>query len=223
MHYFGPGSEWFWQMLQCAIVIITGLLVVRQIQLQGDSHIVNSFAMLHERWNSQMMLKARRLVCENYRPDNKNIDQPAFQIGAFFEEVGIYCRRGRLNKHLVWELYSFEVEHYWPILENNVLSLRKSFKGDNTYYHHFERLHTELLSMNGNKGATTQKKTQEDVRDFIEFELGIVSFIETTGGTDSAKKPPEIDGSSQPGRNAALAIALKQDTGEQNIQKGNHA
>ncbi len=189
--FFGPGSEWFWQMLQCFVVVLTGLFVVRQIQLQGDSHIVNSFTQLNQRWNSQLMLTARRIACEHYRPDNKSIDQASGQVAMFFEEVGAYCRRGRLNRDLLWELFSFDIEHYWPILENNIVSMRKHFGNDLTYYHHFERLHRDMLRISKKKGAGIGKKTQEDIRSFVAFELGVVSFLESKA-LDSNKTQTEL-------------------------------
>jgi len=174
---FSQTGEWFWTMCQFLAVTITLLLILRQIRLQNDSHLVNAFALLESRWNSLMMLQARRMSCERYRPGITSIEQPIAHIGYFFEEIGIYCKRGILDKEVVWEIYSYHIEHYWVMAKNGVLSIRRSLR-DETFYKNFEALYYEMSKVSKSKGAPTHEKTSEDIAEFIVYELGVVEFIE---------------------------------------------
>jgi hypothetical protein len=176
---FSQAGEWFWTMCQFFAVSTTLFFILRQIRLQNDSHLVNSFASLEGRWNALMMLQARRLSCERFRPGITAIEQPISQIGYLFEEIGVYCRRGILDKEIVWEIYSYHVEHYWIMAKNGVLSFRKDFR-DETFYKNFEYLYHEMCRISKVKGAPTYEKTFDDIVGFIGYELGIVEFIEHT-------------------------------------------
>jgi hypothetical protein len=176
---FGPGAEWFWLMCQFFAVSITLLFILRQIRLQNDSHLINSFACLESRWNSIMMQQARRMTCERYGPDITSIDQPTSHVGYFFEELGIYCKRGILDKDIVWEIYSFHIEHFWIMAKNRITCFRRD-RRDETFYKNFEHLYHEMLAINRKKGAPIHEKTSEDIASFIAYELGIIEFIEHT-------------------------------------------
>lgn len=174
---FSQSGEWFWIMCQFIVVSITLILILRQVRLQNDSHLVNSFASFEARWNSMMMLQARRLSCERYRPGMTSIEQPIAHIGYFFEEIGVYCKRGILDKEIVWEMYSFHIEHYWVMAKNSILSLRRESR-DETFYKNFEDLYQTMCDLNRKNSAATYEKTSEDVVRFIGYELGVVEFIE---------------------------------------------
>lgn len=174
---FSQEGEWFWTMCQFFAVTITLLLILRQIRLQNDSHLVNSFALLEDRWNSLMMLQARRLACDRFRPGITSIEQPVSHIGYFFEEIGVYCKRGILDKDIVWEIYSYHIEHYWIMAKNGILSFRRDVR-DDTFYKNFEYLYHEMCRIGQIKGAPNYEKTSEDIAGFIAYELGIIEFIE---------------------------------------------
>jgi hypothetical protein len=176
---FSQAGEWFWTMCQFFVVSITLFLILRQIRLQNDSHLVNSFACLESRWNSLMMLQSRRLTCERFKPNITSMEQPTAHLGYFFEEIGVYCRRGILDKEVIWEMYSFHIEHYWIMAKNSILCFRKEC-GDGTFYKNFEYLYNEMLQISRKKGAPTHEKTSEDIVGFIGYELGIVEFLEHT-------------------------------------------
>jgi hypothetical protein len=176
---FGHEGDWFWLMCQFLAVSITLIFILRQIRLQKDSHLVNSFTCLENRWNSIMMIQARRRTCERYRPGMTSITQPTAHVCYFFEELGVYCKRGILDKGIVWEIYSFDIEHYWIMVKNSILCFRRDL-GDETFYNNFEFLYQEMLLMNRKQGAPLREKTSEDIASFIAYELGIIEFIEST-------------------------------------------
>ncbi len=145
-YIFSEEGAWFWVMCQSLVVTITLVFILRQLKIQGSAHLVNSITVLDNRWKSQIMLKARRLTCEKYRPDRTSVDQATAQICYFFEEIGIYCKRSILDLETVWEIYSYDIEHYWMITKNGIHHLRKK-KNDPTYYKNFQNLYNTFAKI----------------------------------------------------------------------------
>lgn len=173
---FGPGNEWFWVMVQCAGVLITLFFILRQIKLQKDSHLVNSFSILQDRWNSRMMLNARRDICLRHRDNHGRLDGTMHHLCLFFEEMGAFCSKGVLDIDVVWEIYSFEIEHYWVMARDSVTNFRREQK-DDTFYYHFRKLYHSTKVLGGKKGAPDHEKTRDDVESFIELELRKIEFF----------------------------------------------
>ena len=185
----GPESEWFWVMCQFVAVTVTLWLILRQVRLQNDSHLVNSFATFGDRWNSQMMLKARRDVCARYTPERAEVDATMHHLCLFFEEIGIYCSKKVLSLDVAWELYSFEIEHYWAITKNAIISFRKQ-QGDDTFYFHFERLYRDVHRLSARKGAPTRERTQDDLEKFRKHEKARVEFFLEGPARPTDRDPP---------------------------------
>jgi hypothetical protein len=175
---FGPGSEWLWAMCQAIAVPVTLALILRQIKLQNDSHLVNSFAIFGTRWNSEMMLKARQEVCSRYQPNNDYVDATLTHVCLFYEELGIFCAKNILNSDVVWELFSFDIEHYWIMSRSAIATFRRN-QNDQTFYSHFEDLHKRMKRHSDRNGAPTHERTPEDVAKYIHFELEKVKYFST--------------------------------------------
>lgn len=174
---FSQNGEWFWAMCQFLVVSITLLLILRQLRLQNDSHLTTAFASFESRWNSRMMLQARRLVCERYAPNATNVEQALAQVAYFFEELGVYCKRRILDEEVLWEIYSFQIENYWVMGKNGISCFRKEF-GDQTFFRNYESLYFRMREINVKKGAPADERTSQDLADFIFHELQIIEFIE---------------------------------------------
>jgi hypothetical protein len=173
---FGPQSEWFWTMTQCAAVFITLLFILRQVKLQSDSHLVHSFAVFGERWNSRMMLHARRDICLRYRPGDGVVDGTVQHLCLFFEELGAFTAKRVLDPDIVWEIYSFEIEHYWAMVDEAIKRFRKE-ENDYTFFYHFERLYRQTRKLGKKKGAPAHERTETDIKNFIRHELASVDFF----------------------------------------------
>ena len=63
LEIFSQDGSWFWGMSQ--FIVITISLILRQLRIQADAHLVNSLTTLEYRWKSQLILKARRITCGN--------------------------------------------------------------------------------------------------------------------------------------------------------------
>lgn len=187
---FGPSYEWFWTMSQCAVVLFTLLFILRQIKLQNDAHLVNSFAILGDRWNSPMMLHARRDICLRSKAGQSHLDGTMHHLCLFFEELGAFCSKNVLDPDIVWEIYSFEIEHYWVMARDSITHFRKA-QGDKTFYYHFERLYKLTQSLGEKKGASIHERTRDDVANFINHELNMVAVFLHPGGEPAGGSKPE--------------------------------
>jgi hypothetical protein len=170
-------NEWFWLMSQTIVFTLTLMFIGRQIRIDGNSHLVNSIKILNDTWNDETLLKARRTVCQRYISGESNMDRIAAKVGNHFEEIGIYYRRKALPLEIIWEMYSYTIEHYWLILENAIIKRRKEDR-DDTYFENFEKLYQKLLSYNSKKGADAHKKVDDEVKKFIKIELEDIGIIE---------------------------------------------
>ena len=143
--FFGAGSEWFWGMTQAIVVAVTLGIIAYQVRLQRFAQMTDVLARLDAKWNSDFMRTARKETCGNFGKAETYINKPESMVCSFFEEVGLYVKRGILDRTLVWELCSFDIEHYWPMLEEPIRTLRTKF-GDNSFFEHFEELHRTITS-----------------------------------------------------------------------------
>lgn len=174
---FTNNGEWFWVMCQFIAVTTTLFLILRQLRFQRNSHLVNSLSTLDTRWKSNLMLQARRLACERYRPDQTTIDQATTFVSLFFEELGMYYRRKTLDIEAIWEVYSYDIECYWIIAKNSIFNFRKQHN-DPTIFTNFQGLYESIQKVNKKKGAPVGERTAQDVKEFIEWELENIQFIE---------------------------------------------
>lgn len=132
-------ESWFWSLVNSALLLLSILLVWRQLRIQGYSHNLQSMFSLNSRWNSYEMTLARKEVCTHHM-SNRTWNRPEEFVAMFFEDLGNYVVQGALPIRFVWSAYSYEVEHYWPMLEEEIRKTRNDRK-DNTLYTSFEKLH----------------------------------------------------------------------------------
>lgn len=184
---FSQEYEWFWTMIQCAVVVFTLLFILRQIKIQNDAHLVNSFAILQNRWTSPMMLHARRDLCLRSQRANHRLDGTVHYLCLFFEELGAFCSKNVLDPDIVWEVYSFEIEHYWVMTRDSIIHFRKA-QHDMTFYYHFEKLYARTRDLGLKKGAPGHERTKEDIEGFIEHELKMVDLFLNSGRQLSSDK-----------------------------------
>jgi hypothetical protein len=190
---FNTDSEWFWTMIQCVVVLITLLFILRQVKLQSDSHLVHSFAVFNDRWNSRMMLHARREICLKYKPGDGIVDGPLHHLCLFFEELGAFTSKKVLDPDIVWEIYSFEIEHYWKMASEGIKRFRKE-ENDYTFFFHFEKLYLQTRKLGEKKRAPIHERTEKDIASFRRYELESVDFfLQADSQPKTARKPPQTN------------------------------
>jgi hypothetical protein len=166
---FGQGSSWFWTMAEFFVILVTLLYISRQVRYQRQANMLSTFTALDRRWKSSEMREARKHACKDYGSAERTISQPEDLVLGFFEELGLYLRRKVFDLPTVWEFYSYDVEHYWPILEPRIREFRTSSK-DDSWYSEFEYLNDEIVKYSKKKSCPTGK-TDAEIKKFIRGEL----------------------------------------------------
>ena len=166
----GPGSEWFWLMLQCLTLVITLILVYRQVRHMRDANMLQALGGLDERWKSAEFRSFRVAACQRYGDGDLHIGRLEGEVLSFFESLGVYLRRRVFDKEILWEKYSYYVEHYWIIFRDHVEEFRTK-SGDTTWYDQFQYLDRRMSSCAKKRGIHNYgKKTQQNMETFVRGE-----------------------------------------------------
>ena len=120
------------------------------------------------------MTTARKEVCANHNVSSE-LNRPEEFVAMFFEDLGNYVIQGALPMRFVWSAYSYEVEHYWPMLKEAIVDGRIKLN-DKTLYTNFEILHKrcKLYSRWENRWSFTELPV--DIDNFVNFETQKISY-----------------------------------------------
>lgn len=139
----GPGSEWFWSMLQFVIVALTLYAIYRQLRLQASASAIEQATALQRDWHASELLMRSRLAVLIARRDGADpgatVRAAASEIGNFWERVGLLVRAGHLDRRLVYEYLGGQVQLWWALLAATEKRWRDSER-DSSIHEHFEWL-----------------------------------------------------------------------------------
>jgi hypothetical protein len=90
------------------------------------------------------------------------------EVLAFFEDVGVYVRKGVIPIDLVWEHYCYYIEHYWHMFQGPIYAYRE-LTGNRNWFSNLEDLVARSSAYGVKKSAKAQK-THSDVNVFVESE-----------------------------------------------------
>ncbi len=169
MNSWGTESGWFWTMAQTIVIFASLWLILRQLQSQRCANLLIILNDMKSDWNSCKMIAARMEVCRHYGDKDKMISHIEERVLSFFEAVGIWEKRKVFSRRIVWEYYSYYIEHYWPILKPRIDELRKKTR-DDSWYENFERLYKRMKFQSYLRRAPYGEKSDEEMRKFIESE-----------------------------------------------------
>ena len=150
---FGPGSEWFWSMLQFVVVAVTLLGIYSQLRLARSA---NAFAQL-DALDTELrgeQLTRRRLSClitlrdEGPTADLRRLGYP---VSAFWERTGSLARAGHIEASMLRETVGPSCQAWWALLAPSLLREREA-DGDPTEWAHFEWLAGEMDRLGRRQG-----------------------------------------------------------------------
>src|SRR3990172_10856986 len=104
---FGANSEWFWAMLQFFAVAVSLWFIYRQIRLQAQANMLQALEALADKWNGEFLLQCRHEACSKYPRENLKIGNADSAVLGFFEDLGLYYKKGVFDIETVWERYSY--------------------------------------------------------------------------------------------------------------------
>jgi hypothetical protein len=171
---------WFWSFWQFVAVVAGSLLIVRQIKLQQTANLINVFNGLEARWESEIMLKARFLVCIRYLRDIKATSKAppsgeAVYVSNFFEELGINLKHKILGEALIWEHYRYLIIPYFNLLKTKTALYRQGQQEASTFSR-FEFLYERMLALNQLNGENFRDPDFKEIIDFLYGELDRFKF-----------------------------------------------
>jgi hypothetical protein len=174
IHYWVTGSEWFWSFCQFIVVTFTLIFIAKQVKLQTqqteiatNSHVVQAFCTIQERWNSETMQRVRYEVCSQWKKGNHEFDGACEHIANIFEEVGTFVKIKAIPEDVVWDIQSWNIEYYWCIFENGIAKARKDY--EEPVYCEFEGLFRKMRDISDKKEVPSVDKPSIEV--FLEREI----------------------------------------------------
>jgi hypothetical protein len=131
---FGPGSEWFWAMLQFVVVAIT--LVGIYVQLR-QARAANAFAQanaMKQEWEGERLLRRRLAIAIALRDGGPDADltELAIPIGNFWDSIGGLVRAGHVEMAVASEYLGNAVALWWSLLEPAVRTTQAEY-GSNVW------------------------------------------------------------------------------------------
>jgi hypothetical protein len=167
----GQNSSWFWTMAQAFVVAISLIFIYRQIKAQRVGNSLAALKALDDRWRSPEYLAARQSIAKAYPSTDKSLGNDEYLVLSFFEEIGIYVKNEVFDLEPVWDLYSYYIEHYWPILLPRVSEYRIT-ESDDSYYDRAQLLYDKCCALSKKRKANP-KKTEVQLAQFVEGESGL--------------------------------------------------
>jgi hypothetical protein len=199
----GPGSEWFWSMLQFVIVAITLYAIYRQVRLQGSSSAIEQVAALERDWTAEAMTRSRLAVLNSLRDgeDSKAVPgQAGGLIGNFRERVGYLVKAGHIRPELVWEYSATRFETWWAWLTPFAEESRRRFEVTQIF-ENFEWLAGQMAEMDRRAGQSVsfdEAYLARQLRPFIESNLDALRTAEELRAVIVRPQSPAVLNSEAP-------------------------
>lgn len=147
--FIGPGSEWFWGMLQLVVVATSLFGLYRQLRLQSSASAFEQLRAIVQDWGSERLLRCRVELLRALRDGTDPSKLPP-GIGVvlldYFETVGLLVREGHVSRRLVWEAFGNVCATWWVTLRPYLIVMRK-LEGDAKIGEHFEWLAAEMVDL----------------------------------------------------------------------------
>jgi hypothetical protein len=138
----GPGSEWFWAMLQFVIVAGTLIGLYRQLRLQSSREAIEQLGAFDREWRDELYnhVSLEILLALRDGVDPAHIPEGlAVSIGAFWAKIGGLVRAGHIDPELLWNGSGGDCAVWWTALASSTRRLRAEVDGP-SYFENFEWL-----------------------------------------------------------------------------------
>jgi len=177
-------ESWFWAMMQFFVIAATLILIYLQVRIQTAAHVVQTEAhvaqtaahvvqaltTIHNRWNSEPMLRARHKVCSDLLEGRRDFDGIDEYVAEFMEELGIYVQIKAVPADSMWEAQSWYIEHYYCIFKNGIENMRARYK-DPSLYNNCKALYERMNEISRQKGVPVFERRDDELKRFAGNEL----------------------------------------------------
>ncbi len=167
MNVIGPGSEWFWAAAQFVLVAVSLLGIYRQLKAQGSANAMQRLSTLHDRWNSERLIRARLKLAIALRHGAGDGLAPLLgPITDFFEDIALLEASGHVSRREIWIDWNRTIEFWWGVLEPEIRKQRAQYPGE---FARFEGLAERMVELDRRSGqvntfdSDTVRRTLDDV------------------------------------------------------------
>lgn len=185
--FWGPGSEWFWIMLQFVVVAVTLVGIYYQFRLQRAANAFEQLQRIREQWDSEQMLRARLEVARALVTGAATPQGAMSLIADHWDNVGSLVHERHVDERLVSETYGGAAAMWWTALADATGRIRRE-RMDPTLLDNFEWLATRLSADGAKPGAAT---VQDKAAVLRIFEAGIPSLVDRVRMAEEARMVPE--------------------------------
>lgn len=118
MAFFGPGSEWFWTMLQFMALAITFFAIYRQLRAQRSASVFEQMAAWHLEFEDVRFIHDQLVFLLDLegREVTAGLPRSAAHAGNFFERFGYLVAQGHLRREDVWNDFRQNIAWYWALM-----------------------------------------------------------------------------------------------------------
>ena len=155
-----------------ALVLVTLWMARKQISLlrqQTDDAHANISLQIHlkftARFDTPEMLRDRKELAEHFLSGRSPEVQE--RVLDFFEDMGLFLRRGHLDEELAWSTFGFYAVRWWAICKGYILKERKR-QSDTTLFIDFEDLTKRFMARDSKANLT--EATPSDIENFLKDE-----------------------------------------------------
>ena len=116
------------------------------------------------RFDSPAMRRDRKHLAEYFLSSRPEIPETVLD---FFEDLGLFLRRGCLDEELAWDAFGFYAVRWWAICKGYILEERRK-QSDSTLFTDFEDLIKRFLARDAKAGLV--EPTPSDLQQFLKDE-----------------------------------------------------
>jgi len=150
--FIGPGSEWLWVMVQCAVFAVTLLAIYRQLQAQRWATELALRTALEDQHNGERMVRTWLVAAIHVVQREPGMSIPMVDIANWMERLADLQRRGLLHKDYAWNNYRFEIQGWWAVMAPRIAQQR--LIESPLLWTEFERLAREMATLDRKAGIT---------------------------------------------------------------------
>ena len=137
--FWGPGSEWFWIMLQFVVVAVTLVGIYFQFRLQRAANAFDQLNRIVAEMEKESMLRARLEVARAIAAGEAPPEGAMIAVANYWEKVASLVRGGHVDRTVLYESGGSGAPLWWAALADVARDVRKS-RDDPTIWKQFEWL-----------------------------------------------------------------------------------
>src|ERR1700730_797342 len=125
-----------------ALVGVTLWVAREQSKALRDDLKVRLQLQFQERFDSRAFVSDRMALAKALLGDRPR-EELSESVMNFFEDLGLFARRGYLDKELIWHTFGFYIVRWWAACKDYILAERRRHN-DRTLFADFEKLAQEM-------------------------------------------------------------------------------